>query len=123
MKKSPRKIKQWASEAFESLNKAKALSNDERANPEYDEVLNLFSYCVPIAAMNRGIENSGQIGEANLFVLERLRVDLEAKQPGEPIDRSIFFLLGYLDSHISFGILSERKMDEIMQYLSDNYDI
>ena len=123
MKKLPRKVKQWANEAFDSLSKATALSSDEPPNPEYDEVLSLFSYCVPIAAMNRGIESADQIREANRFVVDRLATDLKAKQPGEPIDRCIYFLLGYLDAHISFGILSERKVDEIMQYLSENYEI
>jgi len=32
-------------------------------------------------------------------------------------------LLGYLDAHISFGLLSEKKADEIMAYLSEHYNI
>ena len=123
MKKQPRKVKQWADEAYGALDIAWGLLKEEYANPDENEKLELVRFAPAIAGMNRGISNKGQIKDAFNFVLERTALDLENKDEGEPLHYSILFLLGYLDAHISFGVLNEKKVDGVMEYLSQNYDI
>ena len=123
MKKQPRKIKHWADEAYDALNVAWGMLREEYPNADENQKLELVRYAPAIAGMNRGIHNKIKIQEAFTFIYERTAEDIRNKEEGEPILYSILFLLGYLDSHISFGVLSEKKIDEIMEYLSENYDI
>lgn len=123
MKKQPQKIKHWAKEAFDALETAWGLLREEYPNPDENQKLELIRFAPAIAGMNRGILEEKAIKAAFDFVYERTAEDLDNKDDDEPIHYSILFLLGYLDSHISFGILSEKKMDQIMEHLSDHYDI
>ena len=123
MKKKPRKTKQWAEETYDSLEIAWGLLKEEYACPNEDEKLELVMFAPAIAGMNRGISDKAKIEEAYNFVYERTAEDLRNKEEGEPILYSILFLLGYLDAHISFGVLSEKKCDAIMAYLSEHHDI
>jgi hypothetical protein len=123
MKKLPRKAKQWAEEAYNALDVAWSLLGEEYSNPDENEKLELVRFAPAIAGMNRGISNKKNVKEAYTFIYERTAEDLRNKEEEEPILYSIQFLLAYLDSHISFGVLSEKKVDEIMEYLSEHYDI
>jgi hypothetical protein len=99
------------------------LLREECQNPDENQKLELVRFAPAIAGTNRGISNKKDIKEAYAFIYERTADDLRNKEEGEPIHYSILFLLAYLDSHISFGILGEKKVDEIMEYLSEHYDI
>ena len=123
MKKLPRKIKHWAADAYKSLEKAMILFSEEYPSPTEDEKLDIISFAVPFAAMNRGINEKEKIHNASEYVLENLSVDMQAKESDEPIYHPICFLIAYLDAHVSFGILSESKAESIMDHLSENYKI
>ena len=123
MKKIPKKTKQWASEAYESLEKAIVLFREEFPDPSEEDKLELIRYALPFAALNRGIRDKSIVKKASEYVLDNLAADFQAKEENEPIYHSISFLLAYLDSHVSFGKISENKAEEIMEYLSENYEI
>jgi len=123
MKKEPRKVKQWADEAFEALEAAWVMLRDEYPVPSEVEKVQIVRFAPAIAALNRGISNKKEIREAYDFIYARTAETLGNKHEDVPIPFSILFLLGYLDSHISFGVLSEKKVDGVMEYLSQNYDI
>lgn len=123
MKRQPRKIKQWAKEAYESLEKAIVIFYEETPVPTEHQKMELIAYSVPFAAMNRGIKDSERIEQANEVVLDNLSADLANKEVDEPIIYSILFLLAYLDAHVSFGILNDFKVQDIMSYLAENYEI
>jgi len=123
MKKEPRKVKQWAEEAFEALEAAWVMLRDEYPALSEDEKVQIVRFAPAIAAMNRGISNKEEIREAYDFIYVRTAESLCNKQEDVSIPYSILFLLGYLDSHVSFGVLSEKKVDGIMEYLSQNYNI
>ena len=123
MKKEPRKTKQWANETYEALDIAWGLLREQYACPNEDEKLELVSFAPAIAGLNRGISDKAKIQQAYNFIYNRTAEDMRNKGEGEPILYSILFLLGYLDAHISFGLLSEKKADEIMAYLSEHYNI
>ena len=123
MNKLPRKAKHWAEEAYGSLDIAWGLLKEEYSNPNENEKLELLRFAPAIAGMNRGIKDKNKIKNAYKFIFERTATDLKNKEEGEPLHYSILFLLAYLDSHISFGVLSEKKVDNVMEYLSENYDI
>ena len=111
----------WAAEAFDALEIAWGLIGEKYPNPSEDEKLELMSFAPAIASMNRGIKNKDLIKKAYKFVLQRAEEDFKVKDPGEPIYYSVLFLLGYLDSHIAFGIITEKRSEDIMDYLSHNY--
>jgi hypothetical protein len=123
MKKLPKKNKQWAEEAYEALLKAFTLFNEEYSNPTDEDKFELISYAPLFAAMNRGIKGGDKLNHANEFVLDNLKADFDLKEPDEPVRHSICFLLAYLDTQVSFGYISEMKSDEIMEFLSQNYEI
>lgn len=123
MKKEPRKTKQWAKETYDALDIAWGLLREEYACPSEDEKLEILRFAPAIAGMNRGISDKAKIQQAYNFIYNRTAEDMRNKGEGEPILYSILFLLGYLDAHISFGLLSEKKADEIMAYLSEHYNI
>jgi len=123
MKKEPRKVKQWAEEAFEALEAAWVMLRDEYPALSEDEKVQIVRFAPAIAAMNRGISNKEKMREAYDFIYVRTAESLCNKQEDVSIPYSILFLLGYLDSHVSFGVLSEKKVDGIMEYLSQNYNI
>jgi len=123
MKKEPRKVKQWAEEAFEALEAAWVMLRDEYPALSEEEKVQIVRFAPAIAALNRGIDNKNKIREAYDFAYIRTAESLNNKREDIHIPYSILFLLGYLDSHISFGILGEQKVDGIMEYLSEHYDI
>ena len=123
MKKLPRKVKHWAAESFESLEKALILFREEFPSPSEEEKLSLLSYAVPFAGLNRGITDKARIGKANDYVLASLASDMKHQEPDEGMSHSICFLIAYTDAHISFGIFKESKAEDVMEYLSANYEI
>jgi len=123
MKKQPRKTKQWADEAYQALNIAWELLHEEHPNPDENEKLGLVRFAPAIAGLNRGISDKKTIMAAYDFIYERTVEDLRNRGEDESIYYSIMFLLGYLDAHISFGVLNENKGYEIMEYLSAHYDV
>lgn len=124
MKKIPKKTKLWAKEAYEALEKAIELFNMDHPDPQEDERLALVSYSISIASMNRGIEDdSPKVKAAAEYVLENLAAHLHNVKTGEPVYISLCFLIGYLDAHVSFGLLEEQKLQEIMLYLSKNFEV
>jgi len=123
MKKEPRKAKQWAEEAFEALEAAWVMLRDEYPALSEEEKVQIVRFAPAIAALNRGINDKKEIREAYDFAYARTAESLANKREDILIPYSILFLLGYLDSHISFGFLSEQKLDGIMVYLSEHYNI
>ena len=78
---------------------------------------------MPFAALNRGITDKAKAIKASDAILENLEQDFSVKDPDEPVYHSILFLLAYLDANVSFGVISQRKAEDIMHYLSENYSI
>ena len=123
MKRLPGKNKQWAKEAYRTLETAWGLLKEEYSLPNEEQKKELISLAPSLAGMNRGIKDKEIIIKAYDIVLENFEEDLSNKEIGEPIHYSICFLLAYLDSLVSFGIIEEKKSEEIMEILSANYDI
>jgi len=123
MKKLPRKNKQWAKEAYGALETAWGLLKEEYSLPNEEQKKKLISFAPAIAGLNRGIKDKEIIKKAYDTVLENFEIDLSNKEIGEPTHYSICFLLAYLDTLVSFGIIEEKKSDKIMEILSSDYDI
>ena len=122
MKKEPRKVKHWAAEAYTSLEKALILFGEEYPNPTEEQKFELVKFAPAFAAMNRRIKDKSKVELAYDFAFSNLGAELSRKDPDEEIVHSILFLLAYLDSHIVFGFFKDKKHDDIMHYLSDNYE-
>lgn len=109
MTKTPRKTKHWAEEAYDALHVAWRLLREEHPNPSEYEKLELSGFAPVIAGTRRGITGRDDVQKAYAFVFDRLADDLRRTREGELVHCSILFLLGYLDAHISFGVLSEKR--------------
>ncbi|MEW7976297.1 MAG: hypothetical protein AB2814_02230 [Candidatus Sedimenticola endophacoides] len=119
----PRKRKHWAKEALQALDLGWELLYKEYPQPNEEQKLELVSFAPMAAGLNRAVDDEALIQEAYLFTYERLSDDLLNRDPEEPVLHSVLFLLAYLDAHISFGLLSERRADEIMAYISEHCEI
>ncbi len=124
MKKLPRKNKQWAKEAYESLQKATALYTEEFPNPTGEDKIQFYKNCVAFAAMNRGITDKEKIKNVNAKVYGDLVQDLLSEDPEKKKKSpAVTFLLCYLDAQVSFGFITESKGDEIIRFVIDNMAI
>jgi hypothetical protein len=123
MDKLPRKSKQWAKEAYESLDVAWGLVQEKHPNPTDEQKLLLIEFATPVAAARRGINDKAKIIKATDFAFDNFKIDFDNRDKSEPVKFSICFLLAYLDSHVSFGHLTESKAQDVMHYLMDNYEI
>ncbi len=123
LKKIPRKTKQWAKEAYCSLQIAIAQFNDEYPSPTEDDKLTLLRDSVSSAVANREIWDKTVISFANEFVLDTFCEELQHGEGDEAIDYATFFIRGYIAAHISFGHIDNKKSDEVLHYINDNCDI
>jgi len=123
MKKTPRKLKQWAEEAYTSMQKALTLFKEEHPEPSDEDKLELVAFGPLLAAMNRGIKGGGEVKKMQLRALENFQIDRANKGADEQIEHGICFLLAYLDAHVAINVVSEMKSQEVMEYLMDHYDV
>ncbi len=123
MEKLPRKSKQWAKEAYEALDVAWGLLQEKHLHPNDEQKLLLIEFAPSIAAVKRGISDKEQVAKATGFAFDNFKIDFNNRDKEEPVKFSISFLLAYLDSHVSFGFITEKKAQEVMHYLMDNYDV
>ncbi len=123
MKKQPRKLKQWAKEAYDALDIAWGLLQEKYLHPNDEQKLLLLEFASPIAALNRGITDKERVHKAAVFAFKNFEIDFENREKSESVKYSISFLLAYIDSHVSFGFINEAKAQDVMHYLMDNYDV
>lgn len=123
MNEQPKKIEQWAEEAYLSFEKALMLFKDEFPVPTDGQKMELVKFATPFAAMNRGIQDDGIVKESYNYVLKKLDEEFKVLGPDDKVQHSILFLLAYLNSHVSFSLVSEQKAEDVMAHLSNNYEI
>jgi len=123
MKQLPENNQEWAKEAYDALCLAHIYYREEFTNPTEKEKMELFSFAVPLASKNRGVEDNELVEKASTYVYEKLSYDINPMVPGEVIHYSIKFLNAYLDAQVVFGMLPEEKVSEIMQVLDASYAI
>jgi len=123
MRKQPRKLKQWAKEAYDALDIAWGLLQEKHLHPNDEQKLLLLEFASSIAALNRGITDKEHINKASEFAFKNFKIDFDNREKSEPVKYSISFLLAYLDAHVSFGFINEAKAKDVMHYLMDNYDV
>ncbi len=120
--KLPRKNKQWAKEALDSLALAHqmVLENDgEEASLTVETIFMLAPY---FCTQNRKLNDKQKEKEMFYHVTEEKITELD-KFPDEIENYNINFLLTYLDCHLYLKLISEKRHDAIMLYILDNYEI
>ena len=123
MKKTPRKNKQWANEASQALFNAIELFREEHSQPTEEQKLELLAYAPLFAAMNRGIKDKVKLEKSQQNLIENMREELSAiERHGEVIDHSFLFLMSYIDCHVFHGYIQELKAENILDFISKNYD-
>ncbi len=123
MKNLPETDLEWAKEAYGSLCISHILYGEEFSNSIDKDKTQLFTYAVPLAAENRGVEDDDAIQHAVDYVYDKLSHDINPIVPGEAVHYSIHFLNAYLDTHVVFNIITEEDVTRIMNVLDANYAI
>ena len=118
----PRKIKQWAKEAVDSLEVAWQIAEAEHGELNHQAKEYLYKYGPMFCAKNRGIRERIKIKAMAEYAIRDRFEDFEI-EPESKNNYSINFLLAYLDSHVYLKLLSENKVHEIMEFITDNYKI
>ncbi|AUM13033.1 hypothetical protein [Ketobacter alkanivorans] len=112
MMKIPRKNKHWAQEI------EKALEASISSLTSLDELSkqSLFKLAVPHVIRNRGLSKKDvprDLGKDYMAECEQgLKVDPEAIKHYETQ-----FIIAYVDAHREMGLINERKLDEIVEFV------
>lgn len=120
--KLPRKNKQWAKEALQALSLAHqmVLENDNEEIDLNNETI--FMLAPYFCSNNRRIADKRKDKEMFDYITGEMIAQL-AKFPDDMANYNINFLLAYFDSHVYLKLISDKKQDEIMNYILENYDI
>ncbi len=118
----PKKIKQWAKESIASLKLARQIAEAEHGELNHQAKESLYKYGPMFCAKNRGIKEQSKIKEIAEYSIRERFGDFKI-EPESINYYSINFLLAYLDSHVYLKLLSENKVHEIMEFITENYEI
>ena len=118
--KTPKSYELWAQESFEAFDEAEQLLNEGKsiASDKYE----LFRQAPIIASFKRNINGndrgSNMLSVINEIIENDFSVDAEAKQ-----NYLFYFVLAYVNSHTYADFISEQEADQIMEYISENYNL
>ncbi|GAB4359324.1 MAG: hypothetical protein Kow006_28360 [Gammaproteobacteria bacterium] len=121
--RAPRKNKQWAEEAHQALVAARALAAAEKGDSlEAEELQHLYKYAPLFCLRNRGIRDKSQLRRVAHFAFSRRLSEIQ--QDPDRIHRyGYHFLAAYLDAHVALEQLSEKRAQEVLRFLLENYAI
>lgn len=122
MKEIPQQVSDWAEEAKSALGVAWMLLKGESPELNAEQKSYLFKYGAALCSLNRGIKDKEKQKSLYQFsakrVLAGFEVNAETKDHYE-----LNFLIAYIDAHIGLDLLTDDKAEEIMLYLTENFDI
>lgn len=119
--KLPANNQEWAQEVIAALKEAwvRLEKDSDHALEDLDK-RQLYSYAPELAAVNRGITDSGRIREMVKYARSERMRDFELDS--ESVDNyGINFLLAYLDALKVTAVINDKEIDGIMEYLIDHY--
>lgn len=120
--KLPRKNKHWAKEALEALSLAHqmVIENDNEDIGLRNETI--FMLAPEFCSYNRKLTDKQKNKEMFDYVTQERIAEIE-NFPDAIENYNINFLLAYFDCHVYLRLISEKKHDEIMSYIVENYEI
>ena len=127
MKDMPIEIAQWADEAHKGLNVAWMLLKGEHLKEGVtvlgdEQKSYLFKYGAALCSLNRGIKDKDRQKEIYKFSAKRVLAGFEADQKTKQ-HYDLNFLMAYIDAHVGLGLLSDDKAEEVMFYLTENFEV
>ncbi|MFD2230309.1 hypothetical protein [Alkalimarinus sediminis] len=122
MKEIPRETSGWAAEASNALNTAWMLLKGEAPDLSAEQKTYLFKYGAALCSLNRGIKDKQQQKRLYQFSAKRVLAGFEAN-PESKAHYELNFLIAYIDAHVGLELLTDDKAEEIMLYLTENFDI
>ncbi len=122
MKEIPTDVSGWANEAKSALGTAWMLLKGESPTPNAEQKAYLFKYGAALCTLNRGIKDKDKQKGLYQFSAKRVLAGFEgdAEMKGH---YELNFLMAYIDANIELGLLTNDKAEEIMLYLTENFDI
>ncbi|WP_153039259.1 hypothetical protein [Microbulbifer sp. Q7] len=118
--KVPRKNKHWLEEMTVAMENNSYGSVVEEYSTDTSEVLKLAICATKDAAKNRGISKASIIENVISEIEEIVRDEMSRDLEPEGVSLEIQYFLSYLDANVLFGVISERKAEEIMNYYTES---
>lgn len=122
MKEIPKEVSDWAEEAKSALGVAWMLLKGESPELNAEQQSYLFKYGAALCSLNRGIKDKEKQKSLYQFSAKRVLAGFEAN-PETKAHYELNFLIAYIDAHIGLDLLNDDKAEEIMLYLTENFDI
>jgi len=123
----PVEVAQWAEEAHKGLNVAWMLLKGEHLKEGVTALGDkqksyLFKYGAALCSLNRGIKDKDKQKGIYKFSAKRVLAGFEADEKTMQ-HYELNFLIAYIDAHVGLGLLSDDTAEEIMLYLTENFDV
>ena len=119
--KLPRKNKHWKNEISGAISESIQLAKVEHGTLSTAAKENLFKYAAIFAAKNRSVQSrESKISMSRYAAQERARAFLHS--PGDIANYEINFMLAYLDAHRCLNLISEKKLQEIMVFMTTEFE-
>jgi len=122
MKEIPQEVSGWAEEAKSALGVAWMLLKGESPELDVEQKSYLFKYGAALCSLNRGIKDKEKQKRLYQFSAKRVLAGFEANAETKE-HYELNFLIAYIDAHIGLDLLTDDKAEEIMLYLTENFDI
>lgn len=122
MKEIPKEVAGWAEEAKGALHTAWMLLKGESPELSAEQKSYLFKYGAALCSLNRGIKDKEK--QKRLYQFSAKRVLAGFEESAETKEHyELNFLIAYIDAHIGLDLITDDKAEEIMLYLTENFDI
>ena len=118
--KVPRKNKHWLEEITVAMENNSYGGVVEKQSTETSEVLRIAICATKDEAKNRGISKASVIENVISEIEEIVRDDMNRDMEPEGVSLEVQYFLSYLDASVLFGVISERKAEEIMNHYTES---
>ncbi|WP_211830847.1 hypothetical protein [Kistimonas asteriae] len=121
MTKLPRKNKHWQKEIADAISESIKLAEAESGVLSAGAKENLFKYAAMFAAKNRAVQSREDRVAMSRYAAQARARDFQLS-PGDVSNYDINFMLAYLDAHRSLDLISEKKLDDIMAFMTVEFE-
>ncbi len=118
--KVPRKNKHWLEEITVAMENNSYGGVVEKQSTETSEVLKIAICATKDAAKNRGTSKASVIENVISEIEEIVRDEMSRDMEPEGVSLEVQYFLSYLDASVLFGVISERKAEEIMNHYTES---
>lgn len=117
----PATPQEWLEEIDAAYSAAQVLAQSEQGELTAAAKQDLYKFAAIFAAKNRAVTDRDTRVEAARFAAQSRAKDFNA-EPAVVSNYEINFMLAYLESHMSMGVITATELDSIMRYLLEHFN-